>query len=180
MRRLIGVEGAPWECVWTGRTLDGRFEVDHASPYSVWGNNDRWNLLPCLARVNRAKSDALPTRQLLVRRRGAIVRYWGFYESQWEMRLTRQMHESLGSIVGQRGWERQGSPAWKRQWSAWPQRAGSPGGSRERRCATRAPRTSRGRAVLAGYLIRAHKLWTEPGTQPLDAGLLCAVIGLPL
>jgi len=34
--------------------------------------------------------------------------------------------------------------------------------------------------VLAGYLIRAHKLWTEPGTQPLDTGLLCAVIGLPL
>ncbi len=75
MRRLLGVEGAPWECAWTGRTLDGRFEVDHASPYSVWGNNDRWNLLPCLARVNRAKSDALPTRQLLVRRRVALVRY---------------------------------------------------------------------------------------------------------
>ncbi len=77
VRRLLGVEGAPWECAWTGRTLDGRFEVDHASPYSVWGNNDRWNLLPCLARVNRAKSDALPTRQLLVGRRVALVRYSG-------------------------------------------------------------------------------------------------------
>ncbi len=54
VRCLIGVEGAPWECVWTGRTPDGRFEVDHASPYSVWGANDRRNLLPCLARVHRA------------------------------------------------------------------------------------------------------------------------------
>jgi len=34
--------------------------------------------------------------------------------------------------------------------------------------------------VLAGYLIRAHTLWTELGTQPRDTGLLCAVIGLPL
>jgi len=34
--------------------------------------------------------------------------------------------------------------------------------------------------VLAGYLIRAQKLWTEPGTQPRDTGFLCAVIGLPL
>ncbi len=108
VRRLIGAEGAPWECVWTGRALDSRFEVDHAIPYSVWGNNNLWNLLPCLARVNRAKSDALPTRQLLVRRRDAIVRYWGLYESQWGMRFTRQMHGSLGSMVGQRGWERQG------------------------------------------------------------------------
>ena len=74
MRCLIGVEGAPWECVWTGRTPDGRLEVDHASPYSVWGNNGRWSPLPCLARVHRAKSAALPTRQLLVGRRGAIVR----------------------------------------------------------------------------------------------------------
>jgi len=34
--------------------------------------------------------------------------------------------------------------------------------------------------VLAGYLICAHTLWTEPGTTPRDTGFLCAVIGLPL
>jgi len=34
--------------------------------------------------------------------------------------------------------------------------------------------------VLAGSLIRAHKLWTELGTQPRDTGCLCAVIRRPL
>ncbi len=108
VRGFVGVTGAPLECVWTGQPLDSHFDVDHAIPYSVWGNNDLWNLLPCLPRVNRAKSDALPTRQLLMRRREAIVQYWRLYESQWGMRFTRQMRESLGSAVGQRGWERQG------------------------------------------------------------------------
>jgi len=37
-----------------------------------------------------------------------------------------------------------------------------------------------GHPVLAGSLIRAQKLWTEPWPKPLDTGFLCAVIGLPL
>lgn len=108
VRGLVSAASAPQDCVWTGQPLDSRFDVDHVIPYSVWGNNDLWNLLPCLPQVNRAKSDALPTRRLLVRQSDSIVHYWRLYESQWGMRFTQQIGQALGSIVGQRGWERQG------------------------------------------------------------------------
>jgi hypothetical protein len=36
-------------CVWTGTVLR-RFEVDHLIPFSLWYNNDLWNLLPAARR----------------------------------------------------------------------------------------------------------------------------------
>jgi hypothetical protein len=45
-------------CVWSGRQLGARnFVVDHANPFSLWGNNDLWNLLPADRTVNGRKSD---------------------------------------------------------------------------------------------------------------------------
>ena len=47
-------------CVWSGRRLGARnFVVDHAIPFSLWGNNDLWNLLPADADINARKSDKL-------------------------------------------------------------------------------------------------------------------------
>jgi len=34
------------ECVWSGNSLGRRFDVDHVLPFSLWRNNDLWNLLP--------------------------------------------------------------------------------------------------------------------------------------
>ncbi len=63
------------ECVWTGRALR-RFDVDHAIPFSLWRNNDLWNLLPADPRVNNKKRDRLPSRALLSKRRDAVLRCW--------------------------------------------------------------------------------------------------------
>ncbi|MDB4517018.1 methyltransferase domain-containing protein, partial [Crocinitomicaceae bacterium] len=48
------------ECVWSGRDLRRGFVVDHVLPFSLWRNNDLWNLLPAHPRVNGQKSDRLP------------------------------------------------------------------------------------------------------------------------
>lgn len=64
------------ECVWSGRELRNRFVIDHVLPFSLWRNNDLWNLLPADSVVNGQKSDRLPTRQLLQRRRDAIFKCW--------------------------------------------------------------------------------------------------------
>ncbi|MBN2338844.1 MAG: methyltransferase domain-containing protein [Acidobacteria bacterium] len=64
------------QCVWTGEPLDGRYEVDHVLPFSLWRNNDLWNLLPAAAGANRAKADRLPANSLLRRRKGVILDYW--------------------------------------------------------------------------------------------------------
>jgi len=64
------------ECVWSGSPLGRSFDVDHVLPFSLWRNNDLWNLLPAAPRVNRDKGDSLPTNALLKRRKDMIVSYW--------------------------------------------------------------------------------------------------------
>jgi SAM-dependent methyltransferase len=64
------------ECVWSGISINKSFDVDHVLPFSLWRNNDLWNLLPAAPKVNREKRDRLPTNALLKRRRDTILTYW--------------------------------------------------------------------------------------------------------
>jgi hypothetical protein len=86
--------------------LGGAFDVDHAIPFAVWGNNDLWNLFPCSPALNNAKSDALPTRSLLRRRQDCIVDYWRLYAQAWGRRFDAQLRGALGGAAGEAGWER--------------------------------------------------------------------------
>mgnify|MGYP006276793221 CR=1 FL=1 len=83
------------ECVWSGDSVS-KFDVDHAIPFSLWGNNDLWNLLPASPKVNNAKRDRLPTRPLIERRRDAIVEAWEMlFEAERGLFL-----EHAGSFTG--------------------------------------------------------------------------------
>lgn len=123
-------------CVWTERSIPGDFAVDHAIPFSLWRNNDLWNLLPASVQANGHKSDRLPTYELLQRRRDLIVHCWrGLDESlgerfrrealtllgrdslpaaSWEPHLFSRFVEAFETTAAQRGaarWEPQGSRA---------------------------------------------------------------------
>ncbi len=64
-------------CTWSDRPLRlGSFDVDHIIPFALWGSNALWNLVPADRRVNNQKSDRLPTTDLLLARRGDILRSW--------------------------------------------------------------------------------------------------------
>jgi len=63
-------------CVWTGRAIGDGFDVDHVIPFSLWHNNELWNLLPVSPAANNQKRDRLPARRLLIERRPAIVESW--------------------------------------------------------------------------------------------------------
>jgi len=66
-------------CIWTLRPLTVRtMAIDHVIPFSLWRNNDLWNLLPAERAVNASKSDLLPERGLLRERerRDAILECW--------------------------------------------------------------------------------------------------------
>lgn len=70
-------EGFDLHCVWTDRSLvHKQFEIDHCFPWSRWGNNDLWNLLPVSLPANSRKGDKLPAAPLLHQRRSRIEEWW--------------------------------------------------------------------------------------------------------
>ena len=66
------------ECVWTGKTVK-KYDIDHALPFSIWRNNDIWNLFPADPKVNNSKRDKLPSRKLINNSRKRIFNYWDMY-----------------------------------------------------------------------------------------------------
>lgn len=83
-------------CVWTGERLSHRFDVDHVLPYSLWRNNDLWNLLPAARAVNGKKRDKLPTRRLLRARRPAIEHYWEVARAERPQRFQAEVRALTG------------------------------------------------------------------------------------
>ena len=72
----------PLECVWSGQTL-GKYDIDHALPFSVWRNNDLWNLFPAEPKVNNNKRDKFPSLKMLSKSKKRIFDYWDiYYETQ--------------------------------------------------------------------------------------------------
>ncbi len=80
-------------CVWSDAPLLSKYEVDHVLPFSLWQNNELWNLLPAHPKVNRDKKDKLPEKRLLEVRMPVILDYWGAmheaYPSRFESEIKR-------------------------------------------------------------------------------------------
>ncbi|MEP6482429.1 MAG: methyltransferase domain-containing protein [Rhodoglobus sp.] len=93
-------------CAWTDRKLTNGFVVDHIIPFSLWGNNDLWNLLPADPGVNGQKSDKLPTSALLNRQRDKIGGAWRLLRDAVPIPFDRQATHLLGGVMGSgNGWE---------------------------------------------------------------------------
>jgi SAM-dependent methyltransferase/SOS-response transcriptional repressor LexA len=116
-------------CVWTNDPLPlRRFDVDHVIPFSLWHNNDLWNLVPADGRINNEKRDRLVTRDLLASSRERIIGCWQLQrrhmpcrfdvevsrtllgrahaESQWEKPAFAALLEAVETLALQRGIER--------------------------------------------------------------------------
>lgn len=97
-------------CVWSDKRLGPGYAVDHVIPFSLWHCNDLWNLLPCDARVNGAKSDKLPARDLLLQRRDPIIHYWEISRSRHERRFDHEL-VNLTGVMDSGNWQ---VPAFRR------------------------------------------------------------------
>jgi SAM-dependent methyltransferase len=86
-------------CTWSGKALPRGFVVDHAIPFSLWGNNDLWNLMQVDAKVNGKKSDKLPSAQLLMERKSAILEDWDVLRTAMPDAFDRQASHLLGSAM---------------------------------------------------------------------------------
>jgi hypothetical protein len=93
------------QCVWTGEVLQ-RYDVDHVIPFSVWKNNDLWNLLPSSGKVNNNKRDKIPSPGMLERSAERIGTYWERLEKAQPLRFRKELQVSLlGDRTGQ-DWQR--------------------------------------------------------------------------
>jgi SAM-dependent methyltransferase len=132
LARRLYAEATDLTCVWSDTPLNmSRMDVDHVLPFSLWHNNDLWNLLPSDEKVNNAKRDKIPAPEFLRRRHEIIIDTWRFanqiepkvfqYEvqrtlgefhvSRWELDLFQHLSERAAQAIYQRGeepWQWQG------------------------------------------------------------------------
>ena len=63
-------------CVWTDKSLQKEYAIDHCMPFSFWPNNDLWNLLPSDVKAKGQKSDRLPTESKMKNAKNRIIDWW--------------------------------------------------------------------------------------------------------
>ncbi|WP_417698535.1 methyltransferase domain-containing protein [Psychromonas sp.] len=63
-------------CIWTNKTLNKKYAIDHCMPFARWPNNDLWNLLPSDVTANGQKSDRLPTEHKMKNAKTRITDWW--------------------------------------------------------------------------------------------------------
>lgn len=94
-------------CVWTDKKITlASMDVDHALPFSLWRNNDLWNLLPAARKVNNEKRDKIPTPELLRRRKEAIVETWRFANDKQPLVFKFEINRTLG-LFREKSWEQE-------------------------------------------------------------------------
>jgi CRISPR/Cas system Type II protein with McrA/HNH and RuvC-like nuclease domain len=82
-------------CVWTGKKLN-KYDVDHVIPFSIWKNNDLWNLLPSNSSINRnSKKDKIPSPRLIERQKDLILDYWNIIFKEQSNRFQKEIQIAL-------------------------------------------------------------------------------------
>lgn len=81
-------------CVWTGRKIF-TYDIDHMIPFSVWKNNDLWNLLPSNPKTNNQKGDKIPSPELIERRKDLILHYWELINESQTQRFKKEIQVAL-------------------------------------------------------------------------------------
>jgi len=124
-KSILEKKGAVY-CVWTGKKLN-KYDVDHVIPFSVWKNNDLWNLLPSSSSINRnSKKDKIPPPILIEKQKDLILDYWDvIYKEQsnrfkkeiqiallgnhpfsvWKEKGIEQLQQSCNYLIENRGFE---------------------------------------------------------------------------
>ncbi|MCF7849006.1 MAG: methyltransferase domain-containing protein [Kiritimatiellales bacterium] len=92
-------------CVWSDKPIENSFDLDHAIPFSLWKNNDLWNLLPTDSAVNGQKKDRLPSRELVRRRKTCVVDYWTKISEEFPARFEYEAQKFMGASVDRSNWE---------------------------------------------------------------------------
>jgi hypothetical protein len=92
-KNILNKEGKVF-CVWTGKAITS-YDVDHIIPFSIWKNNDLWNLLPSLATINNKKRDKIPSPELIEKNKELILHYWELINTSKSRRFEKEIQVTL-------------------------------------------------------------------------------------
>lgn len=81
-------------CVWSGDRLT-RYDIDHIIPFTIWKNNDLWNLLPARPDLNNKKRDKIPSPLLIDNQRELITYYWDIIHQHKTQRFQKELQVAL-------------------------------------------------------------------------------------
>jgi hypothetical protein len=91
-------------CVWTGKKIT-TYNVDHLIPFSVWKNNDLWNLLPSNDKINNSKKDKIPNTNILNAQKDEIIGYWELIRSAYQERFDNELKVTLLGNLDLDNWQ---------------------------------------------------------------------------
>lgn len=91
-REMMGSQEV--RCVWTGQPTQ-HYEIDHVVAFSIWKNNDLWNLLPVLKTVNANKRDKVPTPELIESQKAYLLSYWERIEAKHPETFRKEIQTAL-------------------------------------------------------------------------------------
>jgi CRISPR/Cas system Type II protein with McrA/HNH and RuvC-like nuclease domain len=94
-------------CVWTGKEIS-IYNVDHMIPFSVWKNNDLWNLLPSQPKTNNQKRDKIPSPELIEKQKDLILQYWELLNESLSQRFKKEIQVALLGNNTFAGWQQTG------------------------------------------------------------------------
>jgi hypothetical protein len=94
-------------CVWSGRKLTN-CDIDHLIPFSVWKNNDLWNLLPSDSKINNQKRDKIPTPEVIERQKNLIIDYWEIIHEHQSQRFQKEFQVALLGNLSFDSWKNSG------------------------------------------------------------------------
>lgn len=92
------------ECVWTGEKIIN-YDVDHVIPFSVWKNNDLWNLLPSRPKTNNHKRDKIPSSAFIESRKKEIILYWNLINESQSQRFQKEIRVALLGNSSNKQWQ---------------------------------------------------------------------------
>ncbi|WP_457634847.1 HNH endonuclease domain-containing protein [Persephonella sp.] len=94
-RRLLNKNGKI-VCVWSKKPITEKtLNIDHVLPFSIWQNNDLWNLLPAHKEINQNKKDKIPSPELIKNRSELISYYWRIVFSVCKDRFEKEIYTNL-------------------------------------------------------------------------------------
>lgn len=94
-------------CVWTEKRIT-TYDVDHMIPFSIWKNNDLWNLLPSRPSINNKKRDKIPSPELIDKQKDLILEYWNLINDAYYERFSKEITLALLGNKSYNNWQSSG------------------------------------------------------------------------